>query len=214
MALYHQLQVGPPYNSPMDLDVHLSSWIIGDGNYRTFYVGETREFALEFYSSAPLPPLQTHMKSLQPRNAYRYDISAEVVFAAGDACVIDCGVLAYTQSIGTVSDGIACGDFIGGEGIFGVDLFFYFERLRQVPGMPPLIFDWHINSIDQETTPLTLSKVCDRLTYIRDEAQRSFGAVLGTDETLTQFPDICPEYVLRCTRLEEPPRHQRRSVSC
>jgi hypothetical protein len=67
----------------------------------------------------------------------------------------------------------------------------------KIPRIPPLIYEWQINSIEQDTTPYILSN--DGLMYIRDESQRSCKAVSGTDKNLI-VPDQGPEFVLYCSR--------------
>jgi len=39
----------------------------------------------------------------------------------------------------------------------GVDPFFYFEQLCRIPSIPPLIYDWQVNAIEQDTTPYIFS---------------------------------------------------------
>jgi hypothetical protein len=43
--------------SDVNVQIGLSGWIIADGNYADFCVGETRSFALEYYNQEPLRPL-------------------------------------------------------------------------------------------------------------------------------------------------------------
>jgi len=38
----------------LNLEIYLSRWIIEDGNYDDFCVGDRRKFALEFWSSSQL----------------------------------------------------------------------------------------------------------------------------------------------------------------
>ena len=44
-------------NVTTTLQVGLNSWIIADGNYTDFSVGEARSFALEYYNENELRPL-------------------------------------------------------------------------------------------------------------------------------------------------------------
>jgi hypothetical protein len=40
------------------------------------------------------------------------------------------------------------GDFVQGSLRFGVDPFFYFERHCKIHSIPPLIYEWQVNSIE------------------------------------------------------------------
>jgi len=131
----------------MNLDVHVPAWIIADGNYSPFHEGETRDFALEFYSPSPLTIVRGSVKSLRPQGGNRYRVSAEVVFVAGRVWVVDCGVLAYSEGDTVIPEGVVSGKFVEGSLVFGIDPFFYFEKLWKLPGMPPLVYQWHIDSV-------------------------------------------------------------------
>jgi hypothetical protein len=88
---------------------------------------------------------------------------------------------------------------------FGVDPFFYFEQHCKLPRIPPIIYGWRINSIEQDTTPYILSN--DGRMHMRDENKRSSKAVSGTDKNLI-IPDQGPEFVLYCSRLGTEPTHK------
>ena len=192
----------------LNLNIYLSRWIISDGNYDDFRVGETRKFALEFWAPTSLARTARRTTSLRQQRDYSYSICGELVFATDDVSVIDCGVLAYSERKGEVQDGWAVGDFVRGDLMFCGDPFFYFESLCHIPSIPALIYDWQINSMEQDTTPYILSEVCGRPGYVRDETRRSFKAVRGTDENVATPPDSCPEFVLHCTKLGTVPRHK------
>lgn len=70
--------------------------------------------------------------------------------------------------------GCNVGDFVRGDLKFGVDPFFYFEQHYKIPHIPPLVYEWQINSIVQDTTPYVLSD--DGRTYMRDESRPSYQA--------------------------------------
>ena len=91
---------------------------------------------------------------------------------------------------------------------FGVDPFFYFEQHCKIPSVPALMYEWQINSIEQDTTPYILSDVSGSRMYVRDETQRSFKGVSGTDKNLAIPSDHGPEFVLCCTKLDTEPRHK------
>ena len=51
---------------------------------------------------------------------------------------------------------ISAGGFLQGEVGLGVDPFFYFERLAMLPGMPALIYTWHIDEITMNSAPYVM----------------------------------------------------------
>lgn len=87
---------------------------------------------------------------------------------------------------------------------FGVDPSFYFERHYKIPGIPALIYDWQVNSIEQDTTPYVLSD--DGRVYIRDESKRSHQTVRCTSKDFITI-DQAPEFVLYCSKLGTEPSH-------
>src|ERR1700730_5124935 len=151
----------------LNLEISLSRWIIEDGNYDDFCVGESRKFALEFWASTQLTRGAENVIYLREQSGHSYDVAGKLVFGSDSVWVIDCGVLAYSERESEIEGGCKVGDFVRGSLRFGVDPFFYFERHYKIPSIPPLIYEWQVNSIEQDTTPYILSD--DVRTYIRDE---------------------------------------------
>ncbi len=116
------------------------------------------------------------------------------VFASGGVWVLDGGVLAYSERESEIGSGCNIGDFVRGDFRFGVDPFFYPEQHYKLPGIPALIHDWQINSIEQDTTPFLLSD--DGRRYIGDQNQRSHRS------------DEAPEFVLYCSKRRTEPSHK------
>jgi hypothetical protein len=186
----------------MNLDIHIYGWVIEDGNYGHFVVGETREFALEFYAPLTLTKTNRTEKSLEKAEGYSYDVIAQVVSATDDICVIDFGLLAYSESSLDLNAGNCIGDFLQGNILLDVDPFFYFERLAKLPSSPPLIYKWRIDSIEQDTTPW----MRENGVYVRDETRRSFQSVGATSELVSS--DISAAHVLHCATLNTPARRE------
>jgi hypothetical protein len=126
----------------LNLEIYLSRWIVEDGNYDDFCVGEKRKFALEFWPSAPLTRSKENVTSLQKQNDHSYNASGRLVFATDGVWVIDCGLLAYSQGASEIESGCKTGDFVRGDLKFAVDPFFYFEQYYKIPGIPPLIYEY------------------------------------------------------------------------
>jgi hypothetical protein len=193
----------------LSLDVYLDHWIIADGNYDDFRVGEMRRFALEFWTPSPLTRTTEHTMSLRQQRDHSYSVSGRVVFAADGVWVIDCGVLAYSgQERLEIDAGCTVGDFVRGDLKFGVDPFFYFEQHCKIPSIPALIYEWQIKSIEQDTTPYILSDASGGRMYVRDETRRSYEAVCGTDKNLAIPSDHGAQFVLCCTKLDTEPCHR------
>jgi hypothetical protein len=187
----------------MDLDIYIENWIISDGNYRHFCEGETRDFALEFYAPKDLTKVALSSKHFRASSGYTYDVSAEIVFISEAICVLDFGLAAYSESSSTLKAGYQLGDFVQGRISLGIDPFFYFEQLSKISGVPPLIYEWRINSVEQDTSPLVPTEIGGRQGY-RKLTGRSFHAVRATSENVTVPNEISPLHVLHCTKLDRP----------
>ena len=98
----------------LNLDVYLSRWIVEDGNYVDFRVGEMRQFALEFWAPSPLTRTTERTMSLQQQRDHSYSVSGRLVFFADGVWVIDCGVLAYSEQEREIEAGCTVGDFVRG----------------------------------------------------------------------------------------------------
>lgn len=144
-------QTGDAYDRQSLTRVGLSAWIIADGNYADFVVGQKAKFALEFYPSHGLnvaqdgPPVAQHLK------ASHYRVRAQVVFADANVWVIDAGsFMAFCEQRPPEHGRV--GAWVEGEIYLGIDPFFYFEYLHRMDGMPPLTYSWIVREIARETT--------------------------------------------------------------
>lgn len=158
----------------MKIVISLDSWIIQDGNYGDFQVGDITEFALEFY---PVD-IRKHgdVKSITRRDHSTYTLNAEVIYIDNEAWVIDFGLKAFEEQ--KIPKGIKVGDFVSGEFVIGIDPFFYFENLKQKSTFPDITYKWKIDKIEMETTPLieTSPKY-----FERDKENESYIEVQKTD---------------------------------
>ncbi len=183
------------------IHIGLSSWIIQDGNYGDFSVGQRTKFALEFNALEELraaaegPPTAKHL------GASRYHVRACVAFVAKAVWVIDAGAfMAFRER---PPHGTQLGGFVEGEVYLGIDPFFYFEGLYKTPGMPPLSYRWLIREIQLETTPWREGRLPDG-TRIRerDDTKEAFSAASATDAW--HDDDGHGHYILSCVRESEP----------
>jgi hypothetical protein len=159
--------------------IGIAAWIIQDGNYGDFACGDTASFALEFYPtdglelvSAP-PPRQRCLRHIAES---RYEIVAEVTHLDEDWWVIDPGIAIFQEDKPPTT--VRRGDWVRGNIYIGIDPFFYFERLCRRPGAPPLIYDWIIETIEQDISPLI--EIAPRF-YGRDPERISWRKVEMTD---------------------------------
>jgi len=85
-------------NPPSGWNIGLSAWIIQDGNYPDFAVGETVEFAVEFYHK-PGSAIEVCHLEISARHAGEtaYEVVAENVLATDAVTVLDVGILVYCE---------------------------------------------------------------------------------------------------------------------
>jgi hypothetical protein len=179
------------------LFVGIDSWIIQDGNYPDFRVGQVARFALEFYRFA-LTPAREGNPFAERLSVSRYEVHAQVIYLSPSAWVVDFGLRAYQHQ--PPPKGVRKGGWLAGELYVGIDPFFYFEELSALPDMPELRYDWRIRSILLETTPwLEQVDHAGRTVYSRDEPRTSFVEVAETNAWSDD--EGRASYLLECERL-------------
>jgi len=180
------------------LNIGVDSWIIQDGNYGEFTLGQKTQFALEFCphslkSSDCISRLVTHLK------ASRYQICAQVVYCTKSVWVLDMGFLAYQES--QPPRYATRGSWVEGEIYLGIDPFMYFEQLKNLSGMPSLVYGFRIEQIFLETTPwLSKSDESGRTMMVRNEQNESYREVPKTDAW--NDDDGHAHYVLNCVSVD------------
>ena len=161
------------------INVGLSSWIIQDGNYNNFRVGQETSFALAFYPHSIGTSSRTLITAINIEGS-RYQVCGKVIYQAKEAWVIDVGFLAYKE--GAPPENIKQGDNVEGEIYIGVDPFDYFEDLYRLPGMPTLTYRFRIGGILLETTPwLESTDETGRKVRARDATKESYREVSQTN---------------------------------
>ena len=162
------------------MHIGLDAWIIQDGNYGEFETGREYRFALEFYphhivASGGLPTGQ-----LSHITDGLYDASGTILFCSESAWVIDFGLPAFQEAKPPAWAKV--GASVVGRFYIGVDPFFYFEHLKDEPGMPNLFRQWVIRRIQLETTPWQESTdERGRKVRTRDTTRQSYVDVPATD---------------------------------
>jgi hypothetical protein len=195
-------------NSPASVQpewkIGLSAWIIQDGNYDDFEVGQPAEFALEFFPKK-IQPTNSRMKSAKNLGDAGYDVVGEVVYLTPEVWVLDFGICAFQKS--KPPEEMALGRFVAAEIYLGIDPYFYFEHLCIRPGMPPLIYSWKINSIGQQTAPfIETHEPSGQNIMARDETKLGLKALKRTDAW--NDDDGHGEYILTSTQLGLPPKFE------
>ena len=176
------------------LSISVDSWIIQDGNYCDFAVGDTSKFALEF-SGKNLVPTFTCERSAQLLHTSVYRIQAMVVFVHPTVWVIDFGVLAFWDV--EPPSFAKIGDWVEGDIFVGIDPFFYKEYLHKLPGIPNLHYNWEVEGVLRQDTPwLTAVNEQGGITMSRDAAREQWTDVQHTKAW--DDDDGRASYVLRC----------------
>lgn len=196
--------------------IGLDSWVLQDGNYTDFVVGQRRQFALEFgyRRSARLQLTDARQRRcVHTGRDMTYAVTAELVRAPRqrelNAFVLDFGLRAYDDWM--VLDDLEPPPpdvWLEGEISLHVDHFSFMDELAAVPGMPSLIYTWRIDAIQVDTSP-------------RIWIDASHPDYVGPDEGPSPVPDPDREswrsvrrtrtwdhgggYRLLCTLLDETP---------
>lgn len=182
------------------LYVGVDAWIIQDGNYPDFGVGQKAKFALEFHP-AFLKVSDGRSKSADHIKASRYKICGQVIYRSKTVWVLDAGFLAYQKS--KPPRYATTGAWVEGEVYIGIDPFMYFESLNKMPGMPPLTYEFRIDKLFLQTTPWLPTTDENSSTLIkRDEQEESYREVAETDAR--HDDDGHAQYVLKCIRIDGP----------
>jgi hypothetical protein len=188
-------------NTQYEFEIGLSAWIIQDGNYDNFESGQAAQFALEFFPKTTLFS-EEKKKSFKCTGDARYEVVGEVVYRSAEVWALDFGLLAFQNA--KPPEGVALGSFVTVELYLGIDPFFYFEGLHGLPGMPPMIYSWTINSIHRQTAPFIKTRdESGRQVLSRDQTKLGYKAIAKTDAWKDDKGNA--EYILKCTKLDVPP---------
>lgn len=161
------------------LSISVDSWIIQDGNYGDFAVGDKAKFALEFAGSA-LRPSASRQTLARYLGHGAYEACAQVLFVDANVWVIDFGLRAFWES--KPPEFAKPGTWVEGELLVGIDPFFYMEHLQKLPGMPNLFYNWTVTSIVRNDTPwLVEVNSHGGKTSTRDQANEVWSSVVRTD---------------------------------
>jgi hypothetical protein len=183
-------------NSSTNWDIGLSAWIIQDGTYPDFEVGQTVEFALEFW----IPE-----GSADRATTGLYDTVAEVIVENDKIAVIDIGVLAY-QHASPKPLFLRKEPRVAIQLKLCVDAVGCFETQSKNGDVLPLVYSWKIISILKQTAPFIETIAEGRKVRIRDQQRLGYEEILKTDAWNDDGGHA--EYMLRCDLLPIPPKHK------
>ncbi len=180
------------------LNVGVDAWIIQDGNYSDFTVGQKTQFALEFYPHSLTSSDRKSTAAINVR-ASLYQVCGQVVYRTKDVWVLDAGFFAYQES--QPPKFATKGSWVEGEIYLGIDPFMYFEGLKNQSGMPSLTYKFRIGQILLETTPwLTKADESGGTMMVRNEQNESYREVSETDAW--KDDDGNAHYVLKCFSID------------
>lgn len=165
----------PDVPSPSVWSIGLAAWIIQDGNYADFSVGDRAEFALEFYADGDVELVPDSHVHASHRHDDRYDVVGRVVHVDEGCWVLDFGLLAFHE--GVVPERVMPGQTVRASIGLGVDPFMYFERLSHDPAYPDMVYTWDVQAIRRETAPYVLHGNI----WVRDQAKLGRIEVPKTD---------------------------------
>jgi hypothetical protein len=186
------------------LQVGLDAWIIQDGDYDDFKLGQEYKFALAFYPrELAVQPLKLVVvdgavspPNLLPVGHGCYDVNGSVIFCSADAWAIDIGVPAYAYQWVRPPAKAAVGASVSGRVYIGID-----ENPAERPGMPDLSRLWLLRRILLETTPwVDAFDESGRKFHTRDESKRAYIEVSAT--AANKHDQGTAHYLLECELLE------------
>lgn len=137
-----------PESRPGEFLVGLPGWIIEDGNYEDFSLGERRRFALQFFDEG-LREVSGGVSAAVPHGPGLYDVLGRVAYATKDVVMLNFGLLAFSEN---GPRGEQAGGWLAGLVSLSVDCFSYFEIYARRKGIPPAVYTWTITGIWQDTT--------------------------------------------------------------
>jgi hypothetical protein len=184
--------------------IHLSGWIIQDGNYPDFTSGQRAEFAVEYWWADG--PRDTTATKSQARllDGAKYSVNARVICMQDEVAVVDIGLLVFHEEASPHRAEV--GAVLEGQLALGVDPYFYFERLAKDPNLPDLVYTWEILRIEQDMTPWLQE---GRL-RVRDASMTRWVDIHATD---ARHEQAAVEYVLHCRLLGIPPKRESSSTT-
>jgi hypothetical protein len=174
-------------------NIGLSAWVIQDGNYPDFAVGETIEFGVEFHwqPGTAVEVCDSDVIAALVKDA-TYQVVAEKIRETDKTTVLDIGILVYSQ-FGPQFPDVQHGNRFRTELWLDVDPYH----------SSPLVYSWRITSILRQTAPFI--EVASRSgpfggkVLTRDVSKLGYEEIPRTDAWKDDTG--LGEYILRCKLL-------------
>jgi hypothetical protein len=188
-------------------NIGLSAWVIQDGNYPDFGVGETVEFAVEFHQQpgTAVEASNSDVSATHVRDV-AYRVLAEKISQPSEITVLNIGILVYSQFASQLSD-VERGAQFRADLELCLDPYHYFEYLGTTGGALPLVYSWRINSILRQTAPFIEAgadsgRLGGRKLLVRDASKLGYEEIQRTDAWSDDHGS--GEYILVCDLLPIP----------
>jgi len=197
--------MGAP-SSPTHWDIGVAAWIIQDGQYPDFEVGQTVEFAVEFWLPEGVAARASSEKvSANSLGDGLYDAVAEVLVQNDQITVLDIGILVYEHT-SFLYQSLPQGSRVAVQLKLGIDPFHNFYSLSKTGDVLPLVYSWKILSILRQTAPFLETLAKGRKIRTRDPQRLGYEEILKTDAWKDDGGHA--QYVLRCSLLPIPPKRE------
>ncbi|MBB6583779.1 hypothetical protein [Ralstonia solanacearum] len=161
-----------------ELVVGINAWVIQDGNYGDFSLGEQHKLAIEFYGPG-LTATPERVKRCHHAGEGVYAVAGEVIFVTPTVWVLDIGIKVFCES--RPPEFAQVGQWIQGKLGLGVDPFFYKEYLHKEAGMPGLSYEWIVTQIQMCKGPWIEETQGGRTVLTRDPARKRWADTPNTD---------------------------------
>jgi len=179
--------------------IHLSPWVIQDGNYGDFAKGQTAEFAVEFWIPEGSEVTQCEDPPGAKAVGHEYDAIGRCILQNAEVTLLDIGICVYRQeSPCTSSAPFESGQVFRTRISLGVEPFSWFAAELANGVVQPMVYTWRIESILRQTAPLILVG----RTLVRDAERLGYEEIDGTNAWEDDGGHA--EYVLRCELLPVP----------
>jgi hypothetical protein len=190
-------------NSPTHWDIGLAAWMIQDGNYPNFEVGQTVEFAVEFWLPEGGATRGSNAEvSANNVGDCRYNTVAQVLVQTERVTVLDIGILVC----GDTQPALLQGHRVAVQMALQLNAFHTFYRLSETGEVLPLVYSWKILSILRQTAPFIDTVTEGQRIQIRDPQRPSYEEILKTDAWKDDGGHAA--YLLRCDLLPIPPKRE------
>lgn len=156
--------------NPYTWTIGIAQWILEDGNYNYFEVGNNYQFAVEFYLKdfeiVTGDPSFVPSVSKLDDHPNAYSVVAPLVYKDDEIYMLNLGGITafdecppndsppkYSARAARIS-ALKIGDIIQADLYLNIDHYLYFETQCFREGVPSIIYTWHIDSIEKMTAEL------------------------------------------------------------